>query len=102
MEIVLVVWILCGVGAAVVASNRGASGCLWFGLGVLLGPIGFALAFTNSLPPCPFCRKGVPGDATKCPHCQSELSDSAALASGPFTRCGYCKSLNHRSNKTCS
>ena len=38
MEIFILLWVVCGIGAAVVASNRGASGCLWFGLGVLLHP----------------------------------------------------------------
>jgi hypothetical protein len=47
MLLVIVVWIFCGIGAAFVAQSRGASGCLWFGLGVLLGPFGLAFAFAS-------------------------------------------------------
>jgi hypothetical protein len=43
MVLAIVVWIFCGIGAAFVAQSRGASGCLWFGLGVLLGLFGLAL-----------------------------------------------------------
>jgi len=43
MEILLI-WLLFGIVSAVVASNKGRSGCGWFALGVLLGPFGFILA----------------------------------------------------------
>jgi len=33
------VWLLCGVGAAMIASSKNRSGCGWFGAGVLLGPL---------------------------------------------------------------
>jgi len=78
-----IIWLLCGVAAAVVANSRGANGCLWFGLGVILGPLGFALAFLNSLPACPFCRKGVAREAVKCPYCQSDLRERAASLAPP-------------------
>ena len=69
-----VLWIFCGIGAAIVASNRGANGCLWFGFGVFLGPFGLAFAFVSgSNRECPSCRKRVHPQATKCPYCQSEL-----------------------------
>jgi hypothetical protein len=88
----LTIWCICGVGAAVVASSRGASGCAWFALGFLLGPLGFALAFTNRLPECPYCKKGVPTGAVKCPSCQSDLSTPAG-ASSQFVatrKCPFC------------
>jgi predicted amidophosphoribosyltransferase len=78
MEIVIVFWLLCGVAAAIVAGNRGANGCLWFGLGVLLGPIGFALAFTNG---------------KSCPKCASRVSEKAEVCA----RCGYDFHSNHES-----
>lgn len=70
MELILGAWLLFGICAAVVASNRGANGCLWFGLGALLGPIGFALAFANG---------------TKCPQCASRISEAAKVC----PNCGY-------------
>jgi hypothetical protein len=49
MDIVLTALIICAICSAVVASLRGANGGVWFALGFLLGPLGFALAFTNKL-----------------------------------------------------
>lgn len=65
---ILTIWILFGVCAAVVANNRGASGCLWFGLGIVLGPIGLALAFTTGVK-CPQCASRISADARVCPRC---------------------------------
>jgi hypothetical protein len=73
MELFVVLWLICGVAASVVASGRGADGCLWFGLGVLLGPLGFALAFTKGTK-CPRCQKTISTKATICPHCQTALN----------------------------
>ncbi len=42
--VILFCWIVCGVGASLIANSKGASGCLWFGLGILLGPLGLILA----------------------------------------------------------
>ena len=84
----LIVWIFCGIGAAVVANNRRGSGCLWFGLGVLLGPFGLAGAFLFSGDDafCPRCRKQVHTKAVKCPHCQSDLSGADAQTPGAAPR----------------
>ena len=43
--ILFMLWPVFGIGAAAVASARGSSGCAWFGLGMILGPLGLALAF---------------------------------------------------------
>ena len=69
---VVTVWILFGTAAAVVASNRGESGCLWFILGMLLGPIGFALAFTGGRQ-CPDCASRISKQAKICPQCRTSL-----------------------------
>jgi hypothetical protein len=117
MEIAIVVWLICGIAAAVVASNRGDSGCIWFGLGILLGPIGFALAFTTGVK-CPRCASRISEDAKTCPNCghtvqgapssqkgvvytESELefmrtresgnqSPPPPIAQGPTKRCPFC------------
>jgi Double zinc ribbon len=97
MVILLVIWLFFGIGASMVASNRGADGCLWFGLGVLLGPFGLAFAFAaGSDRRCQFCQKRIHPKAIKCPYCQSQLSQSqpqsttanARLNDGRCPRCG--------------
>jgi predicted amidophosphoribosyltransferase len=83
----LLLWIVCGIGAGVIATNRNANGCLWFGLGVLFGP--FALAFAFMAGPnreCPQCKSNIPESATRCPKCQADLA-----ASGEKFVCPECK-----------
>lgn len=72
----LVIWLLCGVVAAVAASNKGRSGCGWFLLGVLLGPFGMILALVVGDRRSP--EQGGPiGPMRRCPHC-AELIQPAA------------------------
>ena len=74
--LVLLIWTFCGIGSAVVASNRGANGCLWFALGFVFGPFGLAFSFASgSSRECIACRKRVHPQATRCPYCQSELPE---------------------------
>ncbi len=68
----VIIWLLFGICAAIVASNRGTNGCLWFGIGVLLGPIGFALAFTTGAK-CPKCASQISKEAKVCPNCGLEV-----------------------------
>jgi hypothetical protein len=80
MLLVIVVWIFSGIGAAFVAQSRGASGGLWFGLGVLLGPLGLAFAFAAGTDcRCPDCRERVHPDATRCPKCRADLSRNSSI-----------------------
>ena len=58
MELLLF-WVLCGVVAAVVASNKGNSGVSWFFMGVLLGPIGLILSLVVSGDPAVVERKKI-------------------------------------------
>ena len=81
MELFIAIWLLFGICAAIVASNRGASGCFWFGLGVLLGPIGFALAFTTGTK-CPSCASRISEDATVCPNCGHKIQGAAGQQKG--------------------
>ena len=39
MLVAVIMWLLCGVGAAMSASSKNRSGCGWFGACVLLGPL---------------------------------------------------------------
>ena len=71
MEVV-VISILFGIATAVVADNRGASGPLWFCLGMLLGPISLLVAFTRGRR-CPDCASRISLRAKVCPKCRASL-----------------------------
>lgn len=92
VEILIIIWLLCGFGSMAIANQRGGSGCGGFALGVILGPLGILLAFAFfNGKKCPLCQKTVSKDATKCPHCQSELAATTEHDGGSYYRCSECK-----------
>ena len=72
--------------AAVVASNKGNSGVVWFFVGGLLGPIGLILSLIVSGDPAVVERKKIEGGGyQRCEKC-AELIRSEA------TKCRFCGS----------
>jgi hypothetical protein len=90
MGLAIIIWIFCGIAASFVAQARGASGCLWFGLGGLFGPFGLAFAFlAGTDAKCHACRKHIHPQATKCPFCQSAVG--AAVVATVATHAAMCE-----------
>lgn len=87
-----IIWLLLGICAAIVASNRGENGCLWFGLGVLLGPIGLAMAFTTGVR-CPKCASRISKDAKVCPKCGHMIQGT--VGSNDSTPKAWGKGITH-------
>lgn len=85
MEIVLI-WIVCAILSAVVASSKGRSGFGWFLLGFFLGPLGLLAAIgvskteariysppQSALRPCPVCAEMIQPAAKKCRFCGTDV-----------------------------
>lgn len=87
---------MCGIGAAIVASNKGRSGFGWLLIGFLLGPIGFILSLVVSKNTavleesavlsgesrkCPYCAELVKTEAKICKHCGKDLPEFVPVSS---------------------
>ena len=76
MELLLI-WVVCGIIAAAVASSKGRSAFVWFLGVVFLTPL--MLIILLCLPEigrqCLECKGVVAKDATKCKHCGSMLQN---------------------------
>jgi hypothetical protein len=86
----VIIWIICGGIAAMIASSKGGSGAIGFLVGVLLGPFGIIAAFfmgdekklqerqitTGDSKKCPRCAELVKPDALVCKHCGNEFASA--------------------------
>jgi hypothetical protein len=75
----VVVWLCCGIGAAIIASNRGERNLTAFLVGLLLGPIGVLLALTGGKR-CPHCMSKIHAAANICPKCLREIPPELATS----------------------
>lgn len=85
--LLIVVWPVCAILAAIIAWSKGRSGCGFFVLSILFGPLALLIAIVVSrdrqadirrdlangkLIRCVWCREPVHHKATVCPHCQRD------------------------------
>jgi len=81
MVFFVIFWVICGIGAGVVADNKGRNVVSWFFLGFLLGP--FALLVLLGLRP------------------DTENTESKALKSGNSKKCPFCAEIIKREARLC-
>ena len=95
MVIAVIFWVVFGLVSAGIASSKGQPGCLWFVLGVMLGPIALIVALVikdetlNGQSAAQVQAKpgelSAPGETKRCPLC-AELIQAGAV---------YCRFCNH-------
>jgi len=75
MDIAVIIWLVCGIAAAIIGSQKG-EGCAAFFFAFLLGPLGLLLAIFSSgnRKPCPYFKEKIHRDAVVCPRCRQDLS----------------------------
>ncbi|MBN8843282.1 MAG: hypothetical protein J0H88_08535 [Sphingomonadales bacterium] len=81
--LLLVVWLICGLIAAGVASSNGGSGLLGFFAGLFLGPVGVIIAMFIRGPSQKIAHQVAAGQLKRCPRCAEGVQSAAQV-------CRYC------------
>jgi hypothetical protein len=88
--LLIIVWVVCGVFTAIVASSKGRGTWGWFFAGFLFGPIAlFAVGFMPAAiagamqRKCPACAELILREAKRCKHCGAEVEPLPELPSIP-------------------
>jgi hypothetical protein len=68
--LLIMFWIAEAIAISIFAEGRGSSGLGWFVIGLMFGPIGFAMIFIDGQA-CHYCRKHVSAKALVCPYCRT-------------------------------
>lgn len=90
---ILIVLLVMGGLTAHIASGKGRNGFLWFCYGVVIWPVAIIHALAMDRTPqaiewaamregrvkCPLCAEFVKREATRCPHCRSEIEPPARI-----------------------
>jgi hypothetical protein len=78
----VILWILCAIFSAVMASSKNRSPEGWFLIGLFFGPFGLLVALMPKVEPpvvstrsCPFCAEQIQLAAIVCKHCGRDLPD---------------------------
>ncbi len=96
MELIILLWIGCGVGAGLIAQSKGRNGVGWGLLGFLFGPFGLLAAAiispdegvrtnreqraglqSGTLRRCPECAEPIQREALKCRFCAAAVEPVA-------------------------
>jgi len=95
------VWLLSGIVSAMVATNKGRSGCSWFLLGFLLGLVGLILSLAVSrnqavleqrmvqrgaMQYCPYCAELIRAEAIKCRYCGESFGGDQSSSHSIYMR----------------
>ena len=86
----VILWILCGIGAAMIASSKNRSGCNWFGAGVLLGPIALLIVGFMAPGESPTKLAPLPPPLPEPPNYPARLTSPELTPANQTKECPFC------------